>query len=54
MAQGSRLATNVLLAVIAALLLLILLHVTGVIGPRKDEAELRIETPEGGATIDVD
>ena len=51
---GSRTTTNVLLALVALLLLLVLLWVTGVIAPREEEAELRIETPEGGATIDVD
>ena len=54
MAEGPRTMTNVLLAVIAVLLLLLLLYVTGVIAPLDEEAELRIETPEGGATIDVD
>ena len=54
MANGSRGLTNVLLAVVAVLLLLLLLYVTGVIGPRDEEAEFRIETPDGGATIDVD
>jgi uncharacterized protein YpmS len=56
MADGSRGATNtnVLLVVIAVLLLLLVLYFTGVIAPRDEEAEFRIETPEGDATIDVD
>jgi hypothetical protein len=56
MAAGSRGLTNVLLAVIGLLLVLILLYLLGVIGPRaaQEEAEFRIETPEGEAEIDVD
>jgi hypothetical protein len=55
MAAGSRGLTNVLLALIAALLLLLVLYLTGVIGPReKDEPDFRIETPEGETSIEVD
>lgn len=53
MAAGSR-TTNVLLAIVVALLVLLVLYFTGVLAPRDEEAEFRIETPEGDASIDID
>ena len=54
MADSPRNTTNALLVVIAVLLLLVVLYLTGVFGPRHDNADFRIQTPDGEVKIKVE
>ena len=54
MADEPRITTGPLLAVIVVLLLLAVLYLTGLFGPRQDRADFVIKTPAGEQRLKVD